>query len=554
MFLKTRYRRILWFFARVLLNLGWWDIILPRLGLRRWSRRTRRERLRRIASNFRALAVNMGGVMIKVGQFLSSRLDVLPREITDELAGLQDEVRPEPFEAIRQVVESEFNAPLADKYCYFEETPMAAASIGQVHRARLCAPSGEVLPPPVVVKVQRPNIETIVKIDLDALRVVGNWVQRYRPISKRANVPALLNEFSRSLYEEIDYITEGKNAEAFAANFANREDIRVPKVYWSHVTRRVLTLEDVQTIKISDYQALEAAGIDRTEVANRLFDTYLKQIFDDRFFHADPHPGNLFVLPLEKSASETGSTPWRLVFIDFGMVGHLAPNVVTGLRELFIAVATQDATRIVKAYQTLDVLLPTANISLLERASARVFERFWGKSTAQMMDMHQDEAVAFAEEFSELMYEMPFQIPENLILLGRSLGILSGMCTGLYPEFNIWTRLSPFASRLVQTESGSTWRVLLDEVGGELRALLSLPRKTESLINKIEHGQIEVRNPELTHQYQGLQKAIRRLTTSIVFAAFLLASSQTYLDGQIPLAAGLGGAALLLLIYLLFTH
>jgi predicted unusual protein kinase regulating ubiquinone biosynthesis (AarF/ABC1/UbiB family) len=431
---------------------------------------------------------------------------------------------------------------------------MAAASIGQVHRARLCALSGEVLPPPVVVKVQRPNIETIIKIDLDALRVVGNWVQRYRPIRKRANVPALLNEFSRSLYEEIDYMTEGKNAETFAANFANRADVRVPKVYWSHVTRRVLTLEDVQTIKISDYQALEAAGIDRTEVANRLFDTYLKQIFDDRFFHADPHPGNLFVLPLEKSASETGSTPWRLVFIDFGMVGHLAPNVATGLRELFIAVATQDATRIVKAYQTLDVLLPTANISLLERASARVFERFWGKSTAQMMDMHQDEAVAFAEEFSELMYEMPFQIPENLILLGRSLGILSGMCTGLYPEFNLWTRLSPFASRLVTAENGSTWRVLLDEVGGELRALLSLPRKTESLINKIEHGQIEVRNPELIHQYQGLQKTIRRLTTSIVFAAFLFTSAQTYLAGQISLAAGLGGAALLFLIYLFFTH
>jgi predicted unusual protein kinase regulating ubiquinone biosynthesis (AarF/ABC1/UbiB family) len=128
------------------------------------------------------------------------------------------------------------------------------------------------------------------------------------------------------------------------------------------------------------------------------------------------------------------------------------------------------------------------------------------------------------------------------------------MCTGLYPEFNLWTRLSPFASRLVTAENGSTWRVLLDEVGGELRALLSLPRKTESLINKIEHGQIEVRNPELIHQYQGLQKTIRRLTTSIVFAAFLFTSAQTYLAGQISLAAGLGGAALLFLIYLFFTH
>jgi predicted unusual protein kinase regulating ubiquinone biosynthesis (AarF/ABC1/UbiB family) len=554
MLFKTRYRRILWFFARVLLNLAWWDILLPRLGLRSLSRRTRKERLRRIASSFRSLAIQMGGVMIKVGQFLSSRLDVLPREITDELAGLQDEVQPESFEAIQHVIETEFNAPLAEKFCYFEETPMAAASIGQVHRARLCALNGEALTPPVVVKVQRPNIETIVHIDLDALRVVGNWVQKYRPISKRANVPALLNEFSRSLYEEIDYMTEGKNAETFAVNFASRVDIRVPKVYWSHVTRRVLTLEDVQTIKISDYAALEAAGIDRSEVANRLFDTYLKQIFDDRFFHADPHPGNLFVLPLEKNVGEPGPTPWRLVFIDFGMVGHLAPNIATGLRELFIAVATQDATRIVKAYQTLDVLLPSANISLLERASARVFERFWGKSTTQMMDMHQDEAVAFAEEFSELMYDLPFQIPENLILLGRSLGILSGMCTGLYPEFNIWTRLSPYAAKLVEAEGGSAWRILLDEVGGELRALLSLPRKTEALINKIEHGQIEVRNPELQHQYQGLQKAIRRLTTAIVFAVFMITATQAYLAGQFTLGFSLGGVSFIILIYLLFTH
>ncbi len=554
MFFKTRYRRILWFFGRVLLNLVWWDIILAHLGLRQYSRSTRKERLRRVAVNFRSLAVNMGGVMIKVGQFLSSRLDVLPREITDELAGLQDEVRPESFTAIRQVIEAEFNSPLGDKYCYFEETPMAAASIGQVHRARLCTPSGETESPPVVVKVQRPNIEKIVQIDLDALRVVGGWVQHYRPISKRANIPALLNEFSRSLYEEIDYLAEGKNAETFAANFANRNDIRVPQVYWSHVTRRVLTLEDVEAIKISDYTALEAAGIDRTEVANRLFDTYLKQIFDDHFFHADPHPGNLFILPLEKSNDPAVPTPWRLVFVDFGMVGHLVPNVAAGLRELFIALATQDAARVIKAYQLLDVLLPTANIPLLEKANARVFERFWGKSTTQLREMHHEEAVAFAEEFGELMYDMPFQIPENLILLGRSLGILSGMCTGLYPEFNIWTRLSPYATKLVQAESGSTWQVILDEVGSSLRALLSLPRKTETLINKIEHGQIEVRNPELQRQVAGIQQSIRYLAAAVLFAVFIFTAVQTYLAGSMAIATGSGIVAVLLLVRLLFLR
>ncbi len=237
--LKKRYRRILWFFAIILLNMIWWEIILPIIGLRRLARRGRAERFRRVARNFRDLAVQMGGVMIKVGQFLSSRLDVLPREITDELAGLQDEVRPETFVNIKAVAEAEFNASLEEKFCYFEETPMAAASIGQVHRAHLCPEPGQTEPPPVVVKIQRPNIQEIVEIDLKAIRVVGGWLKFYRPISKRADVPALIEEFNRVLHEEIDYINEGKNAEKFAENFSDRSKVQVPFVYWDFTTRQV---------------------------------------------------------------------------------------------------------------------------------------------------------------------------------------------------------------------------------------------------------------------------------------------------------------------------
>ena len=168
---------------------------------------------------------------------------------------------------------------------------MAAASIGQVHAARLQhafeagTPENPASIQNVVIKVQRPLIDEIVKVDLAALVIVGGWLNRYGPIRKRANVPALLREFSLTLYEEIDYVHEAENARTFAKNFSNRQDIRVPRVISSHSTRRVLTLEDVQSIKITDYSAIEAAGIDRAEVANRLFDAYLKQIFDDRFFH-----------------------------------------------------------------------------------------------------------------------------------------------------------------------------------------------------------------------------------------------------------------------------
>ena len=444
--IQSRYRRILWFFAGVLLHLLWWDIFLPWIGLGKFSSRSRSERLVRIASKYRALAIQMGGVMIKVGQFLSARLDVLPHEIIDELAGLQDEVQPETFEDIRHVVEMEMKGPLSTWFIDFNPVPLASASIGQVHQARLKPPGESGVSTRVVVKVQRPQIEKLVETDLAALRVVSSWIQLYHPIRRRVHMPSLMEEFSRSLREETDYLNEGKNGETFAANFAERPEVRVPRIYWNHTTRYMLTQEEIQAIKITDYAAIEAAGIQRAEVANRLLDTYLKQIFEDRFFHADPHPGNLFVLPLQSGAD------WQLIFVDFGMTGMVPPNLLAGLREMLIAVATRDVRRIIKSYQALGILLPGADTELLEKAGERLFDRFWGKSTTEIVNLGQQEASAFAREFSSLLYELPFQIPENIILLGRCLGILSGICTGLNPDFNVWERIMPYVRQIIESE------------------------------------------------------------------------------------------------------
>ncbi len=550
--LRTRYRRIIWFFGVMIAQIIWWDLVLPRIGLRGLARRTRRERLQRAARSFRLLAVKMGGVMIKVGQFLSSRLDVLPREITDELAGLQDEVPAEPFILIRQVIEADFSMPVEQVFLRFAEIPLASASIGQVHRATLRVPPGKdgaseaIIP--VVVKVQRPDIPAIVETDLSALRVVSNWVMRYPPIRRRADVPALLEEFSRSLHEEIDYLTEGKNAETFAANFRDYPEVCVPRVYWEQTTRRVLTLQDVWSIKITDYEAIERAGISRKDVANRLFDTYLKQIFEDRFFHADPHPGNLFVYP--KPRREGEPTDWELVFVDFGMVGRISQEQFTGLRELLIGVGLHDAGRVVRAYKMLGVLLPEADTQALERASAVAFERFWGRSTQDLVRMGREEAEEFAREFGDLLYEMPFQVPENLILLGRCVGILSGMCTGLDPEFNAWTSLAPYARDLVQAEGVGNWQNWLGEIGNWVRVLLSLPIRTDALINRIERGQLEVRVPEMSVQITRLERAVNRLVGAILLAAFLLGAVQLEIGGRTGLAVGLGVAALITLMWI----
>ena len=544
--LRTRYRRIVLFFARVAVSLIVWELTLPRLGFRRYAKRTRSGRLRRIAADFRALAIEMGGVLIKVGQFLSSRLDVLPEEITTELAQLQDEVPPETFADIRRVVEADLGAPLAERFAAFEEEPLAAASLGQVHRARLESagqdapgeeePRREETDGPltdVVVKVLRPEIETVVATDLAALRTVGRWLHRYPPIRRRADVPALLDEFAHILYEEIDYLAEGRNAETFAANFEGRPGVLVPRVVWTHTTKRVLTLEDVYGIKITDYDAITAAGVDRVEVAQRLLDTYLRQIFDDGFFHADPHPGNLFV-----SAGETGGEAgWQLTFVDFGMVGRVPPNLRAGLREAVIAVGTRDAARVVKSYQLLGVLLPHANLALLEKAEAQAFERFWGKSIAELREISFEEMHEFAIEFRELMYTMPFQIPQDLILLGRALAILSGMCTGLNPGFNVWDSLVPYAQKLIAEEVTSGWEFWLGELGGMVQTLLALPRRTEAMLGRMERGELDVRVPELTEVIIRLERAIRRGVGGVVFAALLMSGVQLYMAGHVVFAA-----------------
>ncbi|HQH36029.1 MAG TPA: AarF/UbiB family protein [Anaerolineaceae bacterium] len=550
--LKSRYRRILWFFARVLVNLLFWDVILSSIGLRRISHRTRARRLQKIAASFRTLAIEMSGVMIKVGQFLSARLDVLPREIIDELAGLQDEVRPEPVESIRAVVEAEFHCPLEELFTDFNPQPMAAASIGQVHTARLQQPDGTFRE--VVVKVQRPNIPQVVETDLAALRVVARWVHHYKPIRRHVNVPLLVEEFSRTLLEEIDYIHEGRNAEQFAKNFQDRPEVQVPAVYWTHTTLRVLTLENVLAIKITDNAALDAAGVDRAAVADTLIDIYLQQIFEDYFFHADPHPGNLFILPTALPDPATGRAPWRVVFVDFGMTGTLPPNLQAGLREVLIGIGTQDTHRLIQAYQTMELLLPNADLPLLEKATNKVFQRFWGKSTAEMMNMKHAEAVEFVQEFSDLVFDMPFQAPENMVLLARCLGILSGICSGLNPDFNVWTSIGPYAQKLVQAEAGSGWRFWLDEALGILSTLATLPRKTDALIRRVEGGEIEVRTPELRRDLNRLERSNRKLTAAILFAASLLGAVQLYLaDARLP-AYGLGGLAGLILLWIVFSR
>ncbi len=575
-----RYRRTLlfaaWLFARVL----GWELVLRHVLGERVVSRGRSQRLRGWAREFRSMATAMGGVMIKLGQFISSRADVLPPEVIDELAGLQDEVPIVPFAQIRPTVDAELGA-VETRFASFDTNPVAAASLGQAHRARL--PGGE----QVVVKVQRPGIRSLVHTDLQALDVVAGWAMRLGFIRRRADVPALLEEFSAALWEELDYTHEAQNVALFQRLFASDKGVYIPGVYPDYSTRRVLTLEDVTAIKVTDIAAFEEAGVDRRDVARRLIATYLWMVFRQRVFHADPHPGNLFVYPLDPD-SPTGSgqhgngtplrgRPFYLIFVDFGMVGRLTPAIETGLREALIALTTRDAERLVAAYETLGVLLPGADRGRIEQATRRVFDRLWGMSLSEISEMQFTEMRDLGREFQDLIFSLPFQVPQDFIVLTRAIGILTGLVTSIDPDFDPWREIGPFAQELAGESDAvpdglppkvtprdllnpKTLRALLSEdvleqlmdSGFEIaRRSAQLPLVADSVLRRADRGDLVVRvtpAPDLTRDLGRVEDAVLRLVAGVLAAGFSLSAAILYAAGEQVLAGAGGVLALLALL------
>ena len=519
---RARYRRILRFAAWHLAVTWWHELLLPRLGLRRITERSRTRRMIRFARRFRALAVELGGLMIKVGQFLSSRLDVLPPEITRELEDLQDEVPPVPFPAIRDLAEAELGTPLENIFAVIEETPIAAASLGQAHRATLLPAAAEDAGMSgVVVKVQRPGIEAIVDVDLAALRRVGGWLSHFRLVSDRADMPSLVEEFAQTSLEEVDYLQEAANSERFDADFAGDERVAVPRVAWERTTRRVLTLEDVTAIKITDTDGLRAAGIDPVEVAPVFASVMFDQLFTTGFFHADPHPGNIFVTPTPGA----GGLPWRLTFIDFGMMGEVPPGTRSGLRKLLIAAAARDGGGLVSAIGEIGVLLPTADTAELERAMSRLFTRFGGMGFAELREVDPREFLAFANEFGELVRSLPFQVPENFLLIIRAMSLTSGVCSSLDPRFNLWDSVEPYAARLLREERGNLLQDAGRQVFDAAAVAFRLPQRLDRLAARAEEGSLTVGNPRLERQVARLDRTVRRAVSALLFTALLIAGA-----------------------------
>lgn len=552
---RARYRRILRFAAWHLTVTWWYELFLPRIGLISVAERTRTKRMKIFARRFYRLAVDLGGLMIKVGQFMSSRLDVLPPEITKELDGLQDEVPAVPFDAIRRLAEAELGAPLDRIYASVEETPIAAASLGQAHRARLSpVDAADTGLTDVVLKVQRPGIDTIVDVDLKALRRVGRWLSHVRLVSDRADMPALVEEFAVTSLEEIDYLNEAANSERFAANFADNPLVSVPTVVWERTTRRVLTLEDVTAIKVTDHEGLRAAGIDPALVAPVFASVMFDQMFEHGFFHADPHPGNIFVtpVPLPSDAAPTeGSRPFTLTFIDFGMMGTVPPGTRSGLRKLLIAAAARDGKGLVDAIRDIGVLLPSADIVELERAMTELFSRFGGMGFAELREVDPREFREFGQQFNDVIRSLPFQLPENFLLIIRAMSLTSGVSSALDARFNLWDSVEPYARQLIRDERGN----LVEDLGRQALDIAAitvrLPRRLDGLINRVEDGSVAIQTPRLDRQVAGLDRTLRRLVAALVFGGLILAGAITRADDAVLGTVLMIGSAVPLLVAML---
>jgi predicted unusual protein kinase regulating ubiquinone biosynthesis (AarF/ABC1/UbiB family) len=546
---RRRYLRIVFFLSRLLLSLFWWELVVGRFLSRGLAQRSAAQRRRRWAASFRELAVQMGGVLIKLGQFLSSRADVMPPEITRELAALQDEVPPDPFPPIKKLIEEELGAPIGDLFQRFVEEPQSGASLGQTYYAWL--PDGD----PVIVKAQRPEIEVLVATDLSAIRRAIGFIKWYPALRRRVNLDALLDEFSRVTFGELDYIAEGHNAEQLRANFADNPEIFVPKPYWSHTSRRVLTLERADAIKITDYEALTRAGVDRAQVAERVFGTYVQQMLIDGFFHADPHPGNLFVEP-RGSKPEDGSLTREFVvtFVDFGMMGRIRPEDKVRLRDLAIHAFNRDVPAAIGDMQKLGFILPGTDTRPLERALYILIDRYYGLSVRDFVNIDIDEMLAMAYELRDIIYEFPFQIPIDFVLLARAMGILEGLCAGLDPDFNGFVVAEPYVKQLMTMELAdeSLTDRAMKEIQGLATLLWRLPRELERFLSETTRGELQVRvapTRELDRLVGRLERSVNRLTEIIAFVGFLLSGVLLIISGWRELGWFFLALALLTAVY-----
>jgi ubiquinone biosynthesis protein len=444
----------------------------------------------------------LGAAFIKLGQILSTRADLLPPEYLVELSKLQDAASEVPFEIVRQVLTAELGRPPEEVFASFDPQPLAAASIGQAHAATLLDGTD------VVVKVRRPGVIEQVEVDLQIFEDLAASASQRWPLASQYDLPGLAREFAETLRAELDYVREGHNAERFAANFAGDRAIHVPRVFWETTTLRVLTLERIRGLKITDLDALDAAGVDREALAERAAHIILKMVCEDGFFHADPHPGNFFIEP--------GGC---IGLIDFGMVGHVDERTQGQLAEVVLAVTGRDASSLVDVFLELGVVRGSMNRNLLRQDLDHMMSRYYG------MELGGIKISEVINDALDIVRRHHLQLPSNLALLIKTLVMNEGLGARLDPTFNMAALLAPYAQWLaIRHYSPILWARRLWQAGLDVAHLATeMPQQVRHIIGEVERGGLEVgMRPEgFEPVVQRFERLANRIVLGIIAAAFI---------------------------------
>ena len=473
-------------------------VSLPRRVFGREPSQTPHSRPERVRMVFEEL----GTTFIKLGQILSTRADLLPPEYQRELAKLQDSAPPVSFAELEFVVVSELGQPLDRLFRTFEKAPLAAASIGQVHAATLIDGTE------VVVKVRRPGVLEQVEEDLAILQNLAGVAARRSDLADQYDPVGLAEEFARTLRSELDYVHEGQNAERFQANFADDPTVRVPKVFWHLTTPRVLTLERIGGMKINDLDALKAADVNFRELAERASGILLKMIFEDGFYHADPHPGNFFVEP-----------SGRIGLVDFGMVGVLDERTQDELATLLFAVTTHNSDRVVEALLALGVVRQRVDRSQLRNDLEHLIVRYYDRPLGEIS------FAALLGDTLALIRQHRLRLPSNLALLAKTLIVGEGLTRQLDPTFNLTSVVVPYAQRLIFRQFSPTrWARRLGIAGLDVAQLgVELPQQLRQILGDLERGGLEVGMRPLGFDplIRRFERLANRIVLGIIAAAFV---------------------------------
>jgi len=471
----------------------------------------------------RTTFLDLGPTFIKVGQLFSTRADIFSAEYVEELSKLQDRVPAFSYEQVEGIIEQELGKTVPTLFQDFEPVPLAAASLGQVHKATLY--TGE----SVVVKVQRPGLKKLFEIDLGILKGIARYFQNHPKWGRGRDWMGIYEECCRILWEEIDYLNEGRNADTFRRNFRSFSWVNVPRVYWRYATSRVITLEYMPGIKVSQYEALDAAGVDRKAIARYGAQAYLHQLLNNGFFHADPHPGNLAVSP-----------DGALIFYDFGMMGTIKSNVREGLMETLFGIAQKDGNRVVKSLVDLGAIAPVEDMGPVQRSVQYMLDNFMDKP------FENQSVAAISEDLYQLAYDQPFRFPATFTFVMRAFSTLEGVGKGLDPEFNFMEVAQPYAMQLMTDNNSSEGNSFLNELSRQAvqvsSTALGLPRRLEDTLDKIERGDIRfrVRSVETERLLRRQSNIQLGMTYALIISGFTIAATILLVSHYIWLASLIG--------------